>query len=164
MTPEMTRPYPRDRIGNGTVVEVESTGTERAALAMRMGLPDIHALHCKFDLQRPQGGRIVAKGRLRAQVTQNCVLSREPFEVEIDEAFEVCFVPAGTESEALDLDGVDEVTYEGDTLDLGEAAAEQLALALDPFPRKPGASVSPEGHDNGPKGPFAALQRLRERG
>jgi len=160
----MTRPYPRDRIGNGAVVVVEATGAERAALAARMGLPDIQSLHCKFDLHRPQAGRVVTKGRLRAQITQNCVLSLEPFDVKIDEAFEVCFVPSGSESDELDLDGVDEVTYEGDTLDLGEATSEQLALALDPFPRKPGATVPEEGRDDGPTGPFAALERLRERG
>ena len=164
MTPEMTRPYPRDRIGNGAMVLVEATAPERVALAARMGLPEMRSLKCNFDLHRPQAGRISAKGRLRAQVTQNCVLSLEPFDVEIDEAFEVCFVPAGSESDELDLEGVDEVTYEGDTLDLGEAASEQLALALDPFPRKPGATVPEEGKDDGPTGPFAALERLRERG
>jgi len=164
VTPELTRPYPRDRIGNGAVVLVDATAPERAALALRMGLPDIRSLKCNFDLHRPQAGRIVAKGRLRALVTQNCVLSLEPFDAEINEDFEVCFVPSGSESDELDLEGVDEVTYEGDALDLGEAAAEQLALALDPFPRKPGATVPIEGQDNGPTGPFAALERLRERG
>ena len=164
MTPEITRPYPRDRIGNGAMFVVEATAAERAALALRMGLPDVRSLHCDFDLHRPQAGRIVAKGRLRAQVTQNCVLSLESFDVEIDEVFEVCFVPSGTESDELDLERVDEVPYEGDTLDLGEAASEQLALALDPFPRKPGATVPEEGRDDEPKGPFAALERLRERG
>ena len=31
--------------------------------------------------------------------------------------------------------------YGGDSIDLGAALAEQLALALDPYPRKPGAKL-----------------------
>ncbi len=45
-------------------------------------------------------------------------------------------------------------------LDLGEAAAEQLGLALDPYPRMPGAelpSLDEEEEDR----PFSALDRLR---
>ena len=63
------------------------------------------------------------------------------------------------ESDELDLEAEDEIPYEGTSIDLGEAASEQLALALDPFPRKPGAelpgSVGP--HESGA---FAALAKL----
>jgi hypothetical protein len=46
-------------------------------------------------------------------------------------------------------------------IDLGEATTEQLALALDPFPRKPGAEIPPEAKE-APEGPFAALGRIRK--
>jgi hypothetical protein len=44
---------------------------------------------------------------------------------------------------------------------LGEAAAEQLALALDPFPRKPGAEMpgSYAGSEGGAFGELAKLLR-----
>ena len=42
-------------------------------------------------------------------------------------------VPDGAESDDADPETLDEIPYVDGTLDLGEAAAEQLALALDPF-------------------------------
>ena len=55
-----------------------------------------------------------------------------------------------------DPESIDEIPYEGSTIDLGEAAAEQLALALDPYPHKPGATL-PDS-DEAPRNPaFAAL-------
>ena len=54
---------------------------------------------------------------------------------------------------------------EEDRLDLAEIAAEELYLALDPYPRAPGARVSAgdNGGENGPArtGPFAALAALK---
>jgi len=160
-TPELTRPYPRDRIGQGTMVLVEASAAERAALARRMGLPDIMHLACEFDLQRALGDVTPATGHLRARVMQTCVVSLEPFETLVEEAFSLRFVPAGSETMELDLDAVDEVPYVGDVLDLGEAAAEQLALALDPFPRKPGAVLPEDAGAQEDLGAFAALVALR---
>jgi hypothetical protein len=86
-------------------------------------------------------------------------VSLDAFDADIAEIFSVRFVPAGTESDDLDLDAQDEIGYEGGLLDLGEAASEQLALALDPFPRKPGAELSPDATAEG-SGAFAALAKL----
>ena len=66
------------------------------------------------------------------------MVSAEEFPATVTEAFTVRFVPAGTEDDDPDPESVDEIPYAGGRLDLGEAAAEQLALALDPFPHKPG--------------------------
>lgn len=69
-------------------------------------------------------------------------------------------VPAGEESEDADPEALDEIPYTNGMLDLGEAAAEQLGLALDPYPRAPGA-VLPEIEDDSDEGPFGALGALR---
>jgi len=53
------------------------------------------------------------------------------------------------------------VTFAGGIIDLGEAAAEQLALALDPYPRKPGSSGVPETPEQEAGGPFGRLASLR---
>ena len=50
--------------------------------------------------------------------------------------------------------------YAGGAADLGEATVEQLALALDPFPRKPGAAL-PADVTEEVSGPFAALLARR---
>ena len=84
---------------------------------------------------------VAARGHLHAPSDLDCVASLDEFEAAVDETFRFGFVPAGTESDDPDPESEDEVPYAGDTLDLGEAAVEQLALALDPYPRKPDAEL-----------------------
>jgi uncharacterized metal-binding protein YceD (DUF177 family) len=150
-----------DRIplaGADRVIEADSA--ERVGLADRMNLPAIAALRCAFHLSPQDGGVVLAHGHLRAEVTQTCVVSAEDFPASVEEHFVVRFVPAGTETEDDDPDSIDEIPYEGHTIDLGEAAAEQLGLALDPYPRMPGAEL-PEAAVEEPDHPFAALARRR---
>jgi uncharacterized metal-binding protein YceD (DUF177 family) len=143
--PELHRPSRVSRIApDGVRVVVESSDAERAALAARMGLPAIHALGGRFDLVREANGTVAATGRLTATVVQTCVVSLEDFESAIAEDFTVRFVPEGTESDDPDPESVDEIPYAGDTIDLGEATAEQMALSLDPYPRRPDASLPDE--------------------
>ncbi len=158
-SPEMQRPFPVGRIGAGARFEVEATPDERRALAERMGLVAIHSLACRFDLQRGVAETIEAQGLLRARIRQTCVVSLDPFDSDLAESFSVRFVPAGRETEDLDLESDDEVAYEGGVLELGEAASEQLALALDPFPRMPGAEL-PAAVQPEEGGAFAALGKL----
>ena len=99
---------------------------------------------------------IEAHGALRGVVEQVCVVTLDPFEQAVQDDFVVHFVPAGTEDDDPEPDAVDQITYEGSAVDLGEATVEQLALALDPYPRKPGAALSDDVTDD-PSGPFAAL-------
>jgi uncharacterized metal-binding protein YceD (DUF177 family) len=160
--PELQRLFPIMRIGAGIRFVVDSKPEERAALAQRMGVVALHALTCRFDLRRDVGDAIEASGLLQARVTQTCVVSLEPFDADIAESFSVRFVPAGTESDDLDLEAEDEIGYDGGVLDLGEATSEQLALALDPFPRKPGVELSAEATDE-ETGAFAALSKLLPR-
>jgi uncharacterized metal-binding protein YceD (DUF177 family) len=160
MTPELSRPFPIERVGDGVRFVVTPTEAEREAVAQRMGLVALPAFTCTFELRRADASNIVSSGQLRAHVVQTCVVSLEPFEEDIEEDFLVRFVPEGTESDELDLDAEDEIPFAGHVIDLGEAASEQLALALDPFPRKPGVSLPDEAAAT-PDGPFAALLRLR---
>jgi uncharacterized metal-binding protein YceD (DUF177 family) len=161
MTPELHRPILLDRIGpNGLDVTVEATPAECVALTARMQLPAVHAVSCTFHLVREDRDTILARGHLKARVTQTCIVTLEDFEAPVEEQFRICFVPAGTETDDLDPESDDEIPYEGNVIDLGEATAEQLALALDPYPRKPGATLEePEAAQ--PEHPFAALSRLR---
>jgi uncharacterized metal-binding protein YceD (DUF177 family) len=161
MTNELHRPILVGQIpALGTHVQVEATPAECAALALRMMIPAVHDLRCRFHLHRETNTIIRATGTLTARVTQTCVVSMEDFETSVEESFAVRFVPAGTENDDPDPDSDDEIPYENGTLDLGEAAAEQLGLALDPYPRAPDA-VLPVVEDEPEPHPFAALGRLR---
>jgi uncharacterized metal-binding protein YceD (DUF177 family) len=160
MNPEFHRPISLDRIGpHGLDITVEATPAECSALAERMNLPAVLALSCTFHLIREGRDIVLARGALHASVTQTCVISLEDFDAPVEETFQVCFVPSGEETDDIDPESEDEIPYEGNLIDLGEAAAEQLGLALDPYPRMQGVELpateeTPEAH------PFAALRRL----
>lgn len=167
MTLELSRVFLAERAADGMTITVTPTPAERAAIARRMGLAELQEFTCRFTTSRGQGRAIDATGTLSARVVQTCVVSLENFEELVGEDFEVRFVPAGTESEDLDLEATDEVPYDGVNIDFGEAACEQLALALDPFPRKPGVDL-PDGveieTEDAPGetvNPFGALKALR---
>jgi len=159
MMPELHCVVAADRIGAaGLEVTVEADSGALDALTRRMGIPAVEALRCVFRLVRLTADTIQAEGRLQAQVVQTCVISLEDFPAAIDERFRVRFVPAGQESDDPDPEADDEIGYADGMLDLGEAAAEQLALALDPYPRAPGAELPELGVDTVGH-PFAALRR-----
>lgn len=161
MTAELHCLIPLDRIGvHGLEVVVEGSTAERAALAVRMGIPAVQSLVCRFRVTRNGTDRFAVSGHLSAQVVQTCVISLDDFSAEIDEHFRVSFVPAGEETDDIDPeDPVDEIGYRDRVLDLGEAAAEQLGLALDPYPRRPGATLPEHDAQPAPAHPFDVLRR-----
>lgn len=159
--PELHRPFAADRVGPaGASQRVEAAPGECAALAERMGVPAVRALSCDFRLRPLPGAVIEAEGSLAAVVVQECVVTLDPFEAAVRETFRVRFVPEGREQDDVDPESPDEIPYAGAVIDLGEAAAEQLALALDPYPRKPGAEL-PEPAADASAHPFAKLAARR---
>lgn len=160
---ELPRPLPLDRIGPAAIEQVvEARPAELEPLARRLLIPAVHRLRCRFRLRRAGGALIEADGQLEAEVVQVCVASLDEFAHAVREAFTVQFVPAGTESEDDDPDSPDQIPYSGKSIDLGEAAAEQLALALDPYPRKPGA-LGPTCAAEPASAPFAGLAAPRRK-
>jgi len=164
LPPELSRPVALDRIRDTEfAMHIEATADECNAIAGRLMEPAVESFVCDFVLVRPsassRAGEIRAEGRVQARIRRECVVSLEVFTVEIDELFRVNFVPEGNETEDADPESDDEISYTGAALDLGEAAVEQLALSLDPYPRKPGAELASELGGE-PSGPFAALSKL----
>jgi uncharacterized metal-binding protein YceD (DUF177 family) len=170
MTPEFSRPYRLDELGGGArAVSIEANEAERAALAARFGLIRIDRLAVTAELLR-EGDIVVATGNLRADVVQACVASGEPVPAGVAEDFALRFLPEAAvdaaEEVELHEDDLDVIGYEGSAVDLGEAAAQTLALALDPFPRAPDAeeklrAAGVVGEEEA--GPFAALKALRDK-
>jgi uncharacterized metal-binding protein YceD (DUF177 family) len=160
MIAEFHRPLSLDRIGSrGLDLTIEANPAECSALADRMNLPAVLAVSCEFHLIRESRDIVLARGVLRARVTQICVISLDEFDADVQEIFQVRFVPSGEESDDIDPESDDEIPFEGNLIDLGEAAAEQLGLALDPYPRMPGVEM-PAAEDDPDPHPFAALRRL----
>jgi hypothetical protein len=163
MNLELQRPLALTEIRpTGREVEVRATAAECAALARRMKVPAINEFSCWFRLSALGEGVVLAEGRLLARAIRVCVLTLDEFEATTKEEFRLRFVPAGQESPGFDPEAEDEIPYQGAALELGEAAAEQLALALDPYPKKPGAAL-PAVADEATGSPFAVLAgRIRQ--
>ena len=162
-TLELSRPLAADRVGPaGYTVTVDATADECAAIARRLLVPSVERVRCDWSLRLAPHGAVEAEGALRAQLHQDCVVSLDPFPAEVVEEFAVRFVPSGKENDAADdPDEPDELLILDGMLELGEATVEQLALALDPYPRKPGA-VLPEELTGEADNPFEALAKLRK--
>jgi uncharacterized metal-binding protein YceD (DUF177 family) len=124
-------------------------------------------------LKRVRKDLVRVKGRISAEVVQACVVTLDPVPARIDERFEVDFLegvqPAVTDLE-LDAEAAEAPEPAPDGwIDLGELAAEQLGLAMDPYPRKPDAEVpaawkaepSDEPVAAERPNPFAVLEKLK---
>ena len=151
---EFSRPFALDALRDRTVHQrISADDNERAALAERFGILAIGRLDAELSVRRVRGGRAVrVEGSLTGDVTQACVVSLAPVEQKVAAEFATIYVPAEDlkplpvdEDGEIDLDAIDptadleEALPEG-PLDLGELVAQELAVALDPYPRAPGAT------------------------
>jgi uncharacterized metal-binding protein YceD (DUF177 family) len=153
---------------------VEATEQERREISAALDLVDLRTLEADLELWRGSRGRIHVKGRVVADIVQSCVVSLEPVAQHIDEPIAMVFVETG-EADAeprpgaeIRVDPANEDPPEvlpGLTLDLGPIVIEHLVLAIDPYPRAPGAELpgSGEGTSDSPDSPFAVLAKLREK-
>jgi uncharacterized metal-binding protein YceD (DUF177 family) len=187
--PEFSRSMAVDRFArSGERIKIEANAVERAALAERFGIVALDRLVATIEVEPRIGGRgFHVTSALQADVVQSCVVSLEPVPAHIDDEISQLFaeVPeSGTRQAAADPG--DEVDEEAEPIvdgliDLGEMVAQQLAVALPPYPRAPDAAINsvvealPEGVslciedenaeggdvDEPPAGPFAALARLK---
>ena len=169
MSVEFARPQRVDTIGDDArTIEIDADAQERAALAKRFDLIGIEKLTGKFTIRRDAAG-IVAEGRVAAAVTQACSITGDPLPATVDEPVALRFVAeedAGQDEVELGDSDIDVIPYDGGTIDLGEVAAETMALALDPFPRGPNAEVVLKEAgvlSEEQAGPFGALAGLKEK-
>ncbi len=141
MTPEFSRPERLDTIGEQErEVRIAADADERKALAARFGVIAVERLEAVLTVRRQAAG-IAVRGRVTGALVQACSATGVPLDATIDEPVALLFVERLDEQEEVELDSgaLDTVEIEGGAVDLGEAAAETMALALDPFPRSPDA-------------------------
>ncbi|MEM7781379.1 MAG: DUF177 domain-containing protein [Pseudomonadota bacterium] len=170
---ELSRPIKVKSLPAEPIV-IDADASERAALAARFGLPGVDRLHAEIEVEA-RGSVIKATGTFSAAIRQACAISGEDFPAEIEESVDLRFVEEGTLDPAqdedaeieveLEADDCDEIEYAGDAFDLGEAVAQTLGLAIDPYAEGPGADAArksagivTEGEEEGPLA--AALKGL----
>ncbi len=171
---------------SGKSYSIKASAAERARVAKRLDLQDIKTLTATVDVKPAAGGFIKVTGQVDAAVVQTCVVTLVPVPATVSDAISARFITEeraakekvkrakakarGDEEEIVevDLDDPPEVA-KGGRIDLGEVAVAHLALALNPYPRAPGAAFKPEAWglepekaEITPASPFAALAKLKK--
>jgi uncharacterized metal-binding protein YceD (DUF177 family) len=142
-TPEFSR---RIEIAGITVAPAEfriaANQHERAALAARLGLLALAEFSAIVTLRRVPGRLYELSARLTARVTQECVVTLDPFETVISDDFVLVYGAAEDVNDLTDDDKDDIEPLTEGIIDIGEAVAQQLSLVLDPYPHGPGAALA----------------------
>jgi uncharacterized metal-binding protein YceD (DUF177 family) len=150
---------------------VAATEAERSAISKELGLISCEAITVNYRIRALGMGRYGLGGTLRATLTQACVATLDPLPQRIEEEFDVQFWPAGglpeTSEAEVEVSSVPDVEpIEHGTIDVGRFVFETLSAAIDPYPRKSGATLewqdSESADEPGAAGPFAALKKLKD--
>lgn len=163
---------------NQDAITLEADSNQCAALAVRFDLPAIYSLKANITmLDNP----IQMRGKMSAQIDQICVATGETIQCSIEEDIAINFLetpivdPNDSEVE-LENEDCETIFHNGREIDIGEAIAQSLYLAIDPFPRiedadtilekvgviseeEMAAKLAQEKQDNNP---FAALSKLKK--
>lgn len=163
----------------GMPVIVEADARQRDALAAEHGLLSVEAYRADLLVAPWKRNGVKVSGRVDAKITQECVVTLDPIEASISEEVSGLYFPEDSKLGRLgfhdngeihlDVEGPDSPEiFSGDTIDVGALAEEFFGLAIDPYPRKPGISLTPdetgEREAEEPRGPlFEKLKALRQK-
>ncbi len=181
-TQDFSHPLAVDEIPDaGLDISLRADAGECAAIARRCGLVAVANLEADLIATRLARGSVNVRGVTRARVTQTCVVSLDPFEIEVRVDIDLDFAPPAEAARAfgdaaaeLDVGSASAEAFgvkrdppdpilDG-RIDLGGLVEEFLILSLDPHPRKPGARFGEAGVSGDPvenASPFAALKKLK---
>ena len=158
----------------GLPVTIEADARQREALAKTHGLVSVEKLRAELLVAPWKRNGVKVSGRVEADITQECVVTLDPLKASIDEAVEGLFLPEDSKLGRLgfedggeihiDAEGPDSPEiFTGETIDVGALAEEFFGLGIDPYPRKPGATVAAEGAGDVASRPEGPLQeKLRQ--
>lgn len=167
--PEFSRLIDLRQVNDQPLV-LEPDETEKRRLSGRFGITAIDTMRAQVKLAMA-GEDVTVQGRLTAAIVQPCAISGEDFPVLIDEPISLRFTRehiahAPDEEIEITADDCDVIEYEGTAFDLGEAIAQTLALAIDPFAEGPDADRARAEHNlsgDADAGPFAMLRSLTDK-
>lgn len=172
-TDEFSRILTPDRLSGSNVTEsIEASPAECAAVARRLGILSVDRLTAQVTAKSFGSDLVRVQGAWEAAVQQACVVTLEPVAQEISGEIDVSYEVAGGHGGGagggevlVDPEGADPAeVLPIDGVDLGELVVQELAVALDPYPRVAGAEVPaeyrpPEVEEE--EGPFSALKVLK---
>ena len=139
----------------GLAVSIEADADQRRALAEAHALQDVARFAAELNVAPWRGDGVRVRGSVEADIVQQCVVSLDPIETAIRAPVDAVFLPEGSplarprhaeDGEMLiDPEGPDAPeTFSEGRLDVGAVSEEFLALAIDPYPRKPDVDLPQE--------------------
>ena len=159
--------------------ELSADEKECRDLAQVWNVEDVLALSAKVRITKWKRDGIRVTGHFNGHLVQNCVVSLEPVETQIEDEFVAFFVPetsrlakkdTTTDNEIIiDIEADDAPDiYSGNSIDLGEIVAEYAAMAIDPYPKREGAMIEqkftePADIKDDTPSPFAALSSIKDK-
>lgn len=175
MTGELTWEHATHDIPqSGLSREREAAPDELTRVARALDLMACANLRTAYTIVPTIDGRYRLSGRLHAEIGQTCVVTLEPVDSTIEDGFDVTFWP----EEDMPAPRGGEVDFDEESdpepivvgkIDVGRVVFECLAAGVDPFPRKPGAtldgpsSAPADGGARKPESPFAVLANIKTR-
>lgn len=139
----LTRPLRVTRLSNkiATTFDVKPDASQRAALAMELGISAVERMVFRGTLTPVGRHDFTLQATLAARVVQPCVVTLQPVVTEVSGKVLRRYLqdyaePKGDEAELQD----DTLEPLGDVIDPGQVAIEALALLLPEYPRAAGAS------------------------
>ena len=144
-------------------------GPTLARIAKALDLVELKSLDARLRITPWLDGAQI-EGLWTASVVQTCGITLEPFETALGGELSVRAVPSGSSALPVTSDHEIELDPEADdppdeitdgVLPLGAYVVEDLSLAIDPFPRKPGVDFQPPPEPS-ETSPFAVLSRLKD--
>jgi uncharacterized metal-binding protein YceD (DUF177 family) len=171
----LERFYDLDRLGRaGADVAVTADAEALKRLAAWAKVETVESFKGEVALKKTGPSNFTLDYTLSADIVQACVVTLEPVRSHIAQEFSRELHLAATahrhavkNEELVPATGEDDVPEEIDSprYDLAAPLLEEFLLAIDPYPRAPGAALpeSPETAAPVRENPFAALKALKER-
>jgi uncharacterized metal-binding protein YceD (DUF177 family) len=128
----------------------DATKAQCVELVSKLDIAGVASCSASGELSRKDGGsQIILKAMFKAEVDQDCVLTLKPVTQKIEEEFVMCYTFSKADTVLEDgehvigsnEDDLPELIVEG-KINVVQAVVEQIALALDPYPRAEDAGTS----------------------
>jgi len=161
----------------GMPVIIDADAAQRERLAADHGLLSVESWRAELLVEPWKRNGVKVSGQVEADITQQCVVTLEPLAARISEEVSGLYFPEDSKLGRLGFHAAGEVhldaegpdgpeTFAGDTIDVGALAEEFFGLAIDPYPRSDGASLTAAGAPDDPEnhGPlYEKLDSLRRK-
>ena len=154
-----------------------ATEEVRTAIAMAYDIISVESFvaNCLLTPWKRDGAQL--SGNISATITQPCAVSFEPLQANVDETYDLVFVPQGSKHATpksndegewvFELEGNElPETFIGDSIEMAAVWLEFFDLGIDLFARKDGevfqGSKDSSGEEKKPESPFAALAAMKK--